>query len=77
MIRTDAEDGSESWSSYQKLVLGKLQDLKEINLDVEKRLRSVEHELGTLRLKSSFWGAVSGVSAYGLTMLVQYFTRKP
>ena len=67
---------SSEWSEYQLMVLGKLDDLKKVQEKAEDRLRVIETEIALLRLKSSFWGAIAGLGAYAVTMVVQYIQKR-
>jgi hypothetical protein len=67
---------SGEWSEYQRMVLDKLDSLKQVQEKAEDRLRVIETEIALLRLKSSFWGAMAGLGAYGVTMVIQYFQKR-
>ena len=54
-------DGN-GWNTYSKLVLA---ELRRLDADINKAhetLKNIEVEIATLKIKSSFWGAVSGLA---------------
>lgn len=69
-------DKGNGWDQYQRLVLDRLDDLKEVQEKSEVRLRSIETEIALLRLKSSLWGAVAGTLSFAITYAIQFFASK-
>jgi 4-hydroxybenzoate polyprenyltransferase len=69
-------DGSGEWSEYQRMVIDRLDSLKEVQDKSEVRLRGIETELALLKLKSSLWGGLAGIAAYALTFTIQYLQKR-
>ncbi len=64
--------GAESWERYQKLVLGKLEDLeqglerqrrdnREELKELSEKIETTNYEVGQLKVRSSIWGGLAGV----------------
>jgi hypothetical protein len=65
------------WNEYQVFVIEALKRL-ETGVDALKDSQArVNTEIALLKLKSSFWGAVAGLGAYGLTYAIEILKRKP
>jgi hypothetical protein len=77
MVRTTDDNEGNGWEQYQKLVLSRLEEIRDTSHDTEERLRRIEMEIALLRLKSSLWGGVAGMGAFAATWLIQYISRKP
>jgi hypothetical protein len=70
------DDDNNGWSKYQMMILDRLNDLREVQKETESRLRSIENEITTLKVKSSIWGGVAGVVAAAVMMAIQFLQRK-
>jgi hypothetical protein len=69
-------DGN-GWSQYEKLVMSTLQELKMDVKDIKAEQSRTSSEILLLKLKSSFWGALSGLGAYALLWAAEYLKRRP
>jgi hypothetical protein len=70
-------ENEEDFGRYQLLIMDRLNELRLTQADVVVHLSKIDTEIALLKLKSSFWGAVAGLSAYVITWGVQYLMRKP
>ena len=73
---TPEHDGN-GWSQYEKLVMQTLTELKEDVKAIKKELAASNSEIALLKLKSSFWGALSGLGAYAILWVAEYLKRQP
>lgn len=49
------------WPTYEKLVLGKLNDLTDQVEKLDEKVTATRIDIATLKVKSGLWGAVAGV----------------
>jgi hypothetical protein len=70
-------DDAKSWSENEKFVIEAIKEFKVDYKALIKTVATIETEIALLKLKCSFWGAVSGIAAYLVTMGVEYLKRKP
>jgi hypothetical protein len=61
------------WSTYEKLVLDTLTRLETDIKDIKTIQNSQQTELALIKLKSSIWGAVSGMFTAIIAMTAAYF----
>ncbi len=59
------------WNEYQRLVLSEIRDLKKGQEDLYERFGQVQVDIATLKVKSTFWGALGGLAVVVGAVLVQ------
>ena len=64
------------WTSYQKLVLSKLEDHQEELKAVNKRLADLQLSIVELKVKASVWGMVAGGIAGLLPFVIELIVKK-
>jgi len=62
--------GSNSWNEYRRLVLAHLERHEEQLSAIETKVESVRTEIALLKVKSSFFGALSGGIAAGIAIFL-------
>lgn len=60
------------WSSYEKLVMDKLETLEEEILALEEQVTLIRIDLAQLKVKAGMWGAVAGVIPALVTALIAF-----
>ena len=65
----------ESWDSYQRLVLSKLDKFDLELLAIDKKLRHIEIDIALLKVKASIWGAAAGMIPILIMFAVQAFKK--
>lgn len=77
------EESSGSWTAYRHMILNELKGLRKEQVDLRKEMRGMADEvrgtvlrlevnLAKLNVKASIWGAVAGVVAVGVAVLVRF-----
>jgi hypothetical protein len=74
---TDRHDFGGDWSEYQRWVMESLKELKDDAKEAKNQLSDIRTEIAMLKLKSSFWGAVSGLMAYAILWGAEFLRRRP
>lgn len=67
---------SHEWNEYRLLVMESLDELKESNDKIEKRLGRIEVEIAALKIKSGFWGLVGATIPISIMLLASWVTGK-
>ena len=59
------------WDVYQKLVLSKLDDHDILLKDITSELTNIRVEIGQLKIKAGFWGAIgASIPTIGATLFI-------
>jgi hypothetical protein len=70
------ERDDSNFSEYRRLILDRLDDLREDVKDLSKEMRLVEAQLLTLKVRAGLWGATAGVIPILIAAVVAYL-RSP
>jgi hypothetical protein len=65
------------WSQYEKLVLKTLEELRVDVKEMKREIGDQRSDILMLKIKSSFWGAISGLGAYAVLWAAEYLKRTP
>ena len=66
LLRTD----NESWESYSRLVLTKLDEHEDVLQDISKELTNIRVDIGMLKVKSGLWGLIGGFIPVAIAVIL-------
>jgi hypothetical protein len=72
-IMTGTDNGWREWSRY---VLKQLESLQEHNEKMSAQIDELRLELAVSKLKSGFWGAISGIATTVTVIGIEYLRRR-
>lgn len=59
------------WNEYQRMVLGKLDDLKEEQRRQGDVISKMRTDIATLQVKAGVWGGIAGLIPFGLFLVTK------
>lgn len=61
------------WPEYQRLVLSKLDDLKDEQQRQGEVISKMRTDIATLQVKAGVWGGIAGMIPFGLFLITKVF----
>lgn len=61
---------NESWESYSRLVLTKLDEHEDVLQDISKELTNIRVDIGMLKVKSGLWGLIGGFIPVAIAVIL-------
>ena len=67
---------SDEWRDYQKLVLSELRRLNDNLEKLNNKTQQNAHDIAVMKVRSGFWGSVSGMVTVVIALIVESIFRK-